>query len=108
MLPPAPAGSGSDDIVLPGAYAPGFILPPSPTAECSPPTLLNELSSRIGRGPGPLEVVAAEVAGHVHDFAYEVEAGRAPRLQRLGRKFIRRDAAARHLGLLESFGAGGL
>ena len=36
---------------------------------------LNSLTGGVAAGPGPLEVVAAEVAGDVHDFADEIQAG---------------------------------
>src|SRR5918911_3593404 len=73
-----------------------------PSAYC----LLRIPPRGVARGPCPLEVVAAEVAGHVQDLADEVEAGGLARLQSLGRKLVGRDAAARDLRLLKTFGAG--
>lgn len=45
----------------------------SPTTQ--PYEALECLPRRVARGPGPLEVEAAEVAGDVDDFADEIEAG---------------------------------
>lgn len=41
------------------------------------------VSCRKSRGPGPLEVEAAEVAGDVDDFADEIEAGHVAGFHRL-------------------------
>src|SRR5690606_9452330 len=42
----------------------------------------------VGGGPGPLEVVAAEPAGDVDDFADEVQAGHVPGLHRRRRQAV--------------------
>ena len=61
----------------------------------------------MGAGPGPLEVVAAQPAGHVHHLADEIQAGLLARLQRLRREVARVDAAHGDLGLGIALGAGG-
>src|SRR5512140_2201734 len=65
----------------------------------------NGLSGAESRGPGPLEVEAAEVAGHVHHLADKVESrdGAAP--HGLGVELGGVDAAGGDLGLFVSFGA---
>src|ERR1039458_4302602 len=58
-------------------------------------------------GPGPLEVVAAEPAGDVDDFADEVEARGDAALHGTGVERVGRDAAGGDLGFVVAFGAGG-
>jgi hypothetical protein len=57
-------------------------------------------------GPGPLEVVAAQPAGHVDHLADEVQPGLL-RFHGLRRQIARVHAAQRHLGLAVALGAGG-
>src|SRR5262245_18004191 len=57
------------------------------------------LARRVARGPGPLEVEAAEPAGHVHGLADEVEAGHAAAAERLRGQLARVDVADRDLCL---------
>lgn len=38
----------------------------------------HNLTGGESRGPGPLKVVATQLAGHVHHFADKVEPGNAP------------------------------
>ena len=45
--------------------------------------VLDSLTGGVTGGPGPLEVVAAEVAGDVNDFADEIQARLLSRFQRL-------------------------
>ena len=61
---------------------------------------------RRGAGPGPLEVVAAQPARHVHHLADEVQAG-LPGLQGLGRQVAGVHPAGGDLGLAVALGAGG-
>ena len=60
-----------------------------------------------GGGPGPLEVVAAEPAGDVDDFADEEEAGDDAALQGAGVERVGVDAAGGDFGFVVAFGAGG-
>ena len=60
-----------------------------------------------GAGPGPLEVVAAEPAGDVNDFADEEEARGEFAFEGAGVEFVGGDAAGGDFGFLEAFGAGG-
>ena len=41
-------------------------------------TQLHNLTGGEGRGPGPLKVVATQLARHIHHFADKVEPGNAP------------------------------
>ena len=59
------------------------------------------------RGPGPLEVESAEVAGDVDDFADEVEAGHAAALHGLCGKRAGADAACGNFGFVVALGAAG-
>ncbi len=65
------------------------------------------LAGGDGGGPGPLEVIAAEPAGDVDDFADEVEAGDDAALQGAGVEGVGVDSADGDLGLGVAFGAGG-
>src|SRR5436190_2710662 len=67
----------------------------------------NELTRRVARRPGPLEIEAAEPAGHVHHLTDKEQAGRLLRFHRLGRKFGRIDSADRDFRLLITLGSGG-
>ena len=58
-------------------------------------------------GPGPLEIVAAEPAGHIDDFADEIEARHTPRLHRLRGELAGVDAADGHFRFRIAFGAVG-
>src|SRR6185312_14743225 len=65
------------------------------------------LARRVPRGPGPLEVVAAQPAGDVHHFADEVQAGHELRLHRAGREPVGVHTAQGHLGGAVTLGAAG-
>ena len=52
----------------------------------------------MAAGPGPLEVIAAEVAGDVDDFSNKVKAGRFAGFEGLGGKFAGIHAAERDFG----------
>src|SRR6266540_1162052 len=56
------------------------------------------------RRPRPLEIEAAEMAGHVDGFADAIEAWRALRLHRLRRQLGGIDAASGDLGFGEALG----
>src|SRR5439155_8646852 len=58
-------------------------------------------------GPGPLEVVAAEPSGDVHDLADEVEARGEAGLEGAGVEGVGGDTAGGDFRLGEAFGAGG-
>src|SRR6516162_4874355 len=66
------------------------------------------LSHRLPReppgAPGGLEVVSADEAVEIENFADEVKAGMATALERVRIDFVKRDAAARDLGLREAQG----
>ena len=59
------------------------------------------------RGPGPLEVIAAEPASNVDDFADEVEPGDDAALHGAGVERVGVDAAGGDLGFGVAFGADG-
>ena len=56
-------------------------------------------------GPGPLEVVATEPAGHVNDFANKVQPWLAPAGHRLRAQFARVDPTRGDFGLAPAFAA---
>ena len=58
-------------------------------------------------GPGPLKVVAAQPACHIHHFANEIQAGLRLAFHGLLRQHARVHTTQRHLGLLVALGAGG-
>src|SRR5215212_3214785 len=58
----------------------------------------DSLTGAQARGPCPLEIVAAEPAGHVHHLADEVEARHRLRFHGAGIELAGVDAAQRHLG----------
>ena len=68
---------------------------------------LQRSSRRCARGPGPLEVEAAEVAGDVDDFADEEQAGNFAAFHGFGGEFVGVDAAAGDFGFFVAFGACG-
>src|SRR5271167_4301218 len=68
---------------------------------------LQRSARRHARGPGPLEVEAAEVAGHVHDFADEVKTGNFAASHRFGGQFVGIDAAGGDFGFLAALRARG-
>ncbi len=45
---------------------------------------LNNFAGRVAAGPGPLEIVAAQPAGDIDDFANEIKAGHGTAFHRLG------------------------
>ena len=57
-------------------------------------------------GPGPLEIVAAEMAGDVDDFTDAVEAGDFACCHRFGVEFVGINASGGDFGFFEAFGAG--
>ena len=59
-------------------------------------------------GPGPLEIVAAEMAGDVDDFADEVEAWDLAGFHGFGVEFVGINASGGDFSLFEAFGAGGV
>ena len=65
------------------------------------------MAGGYGGGPGPLEVVAAEPAGDVDDFADEEEAGDDAALQGAGVERVGVDAAGGDFGFVVALGAGG-
>ena len=66
---------------------------------------LNKLSRRKTGGPRPLKIVSAQPAGHIDDFADEIQTGHAPRLHCFRREFIRIDAAKRDFRFRVTFRA---
>jgi len=62
----------------------------------------------VAARPCPLEIVAAQPAGDIHDLTDEVETWDLPTLERLGGEFGGVHPAERHLGLGIAFIAGGL
>src|SRR5690606_18257999 len=59
-----------------------------------PAAPLQRAAARHARGPGPLEVIAAQPAGHIDRLAYEVQARHGARLHGLLIQPARIDAAA--------------
>jgi hypothetical protein len=70
--------------------------------------LLDRSAGSHGRGPGPLEVEAAEVAGHVDYFADEKETGDVACFHGAGLKIVGVDAAGGDFGFGEALCAGGM
>src|SRR5690554_1707015 len=67
----------------------------------------NGAAGGSARGPGPLEIIAAEPAGHVHRFADNIKAGLAVGLHRFGADTLGVDPAERYFGGAIAFGAAG-
>ena len=59
-------------------------------------------------GPGPLEIVTAETARDIYDFADEIEAGDFAGFHGFGVEFVGVDAAGGDFGFFVAFGAGGM
>lgn len=64
------------------------------------------LRSGVARRPGPLEVEATQVAGHIQHFTDKVQTRAFQRFHGLGRHFPRVHAAQCHFGGAIAFGAG--
>ena len=56
-----------------------------------------QLPGQTAGGPGPLQIIAAAVTVDVQHLARGIQAGAEAALQRLRGKFVRADAARRHL-----------
>ena len=65
------------------------------------------LGGGVSGGPGPLEIVAAEVARYVDDLSDEEEAGDAAGLHCFGVEFIGGNAAAGDFSFVKAFRASG-
>src|SRR5579864_2409509 len=63
---------------------------------------LKRSSRRRSRGPGPLEVEAPEMSGHIDNLSYEVQAQHLAALHRLRGEFVSVDTSSGHFGFLES------
>ncbi len=67
-----------------------------------------EFACRLPRRPGPLEIIAAQPAGHIHAFADEIEVGQGFRRHAARIEARRINTAKRDLRRAIAFGAGGL
>ncbi len=54
------------------AHVPGFMLSPASRALTEP---LSALAGSVTGGPGPLEIIATQLAGHIYNLSDEVKAG---------------------------------
>jgi hypothetical protein len=70
--------------------------------------LLDRSAGSHSRGPGPLEVEAAEVAGHVDYFADEMETGDVACFHGAGLKIVGIHAACSYFGFGEALCANGV
>ena len=59
---------------------------------------LGNLARGVPAGPGPLEIVAAQPAGHIDHFADEIKSRHPPRFHRFGRQLAGFDSAHGHFG----------
>src|ERR1700679_2758883 len=66
----------------------------------------DRLPGAVARGPGPLEVKAAQVASDIDYLTDEVQAGHAAALHGFGGEFIGVDAACGYFGFLVAFSTG--
>ena len=67
---------------------------------------LHRISGSRSRGPRPLKVKAAKLAGHIHDFADKKQARNFAALHSFGREFVGVDSASGYLGFLVALGSG--
>src|SRR5882724_10084859 len=93
--------------VLPGstrlAAFPTSLRPGTTSTPSYRRSALHELTRRKPRRPSPLEIEAAQMAGHIHHLANEVQSGDFVRFKSLGRQLGGVHTACGDLGLFIAF-----